>query len=192
AIQKRIGGSVGFNRTREEYERGFGDVTDSYWIGNDIIHQMSKGRNSSLYVSITLTNGTTLYELYHQFSISDESDNYRLFLGNQLPGLWVIAFNTNDDLSGMNFSTPDRDNDGNDRDGRAGNCAAWYGGGWWFIFCYAAFLNGPWSPAQTGNPWWPTLTDNRERLTVLYLIVRDCKEDCSNDKTSLTVSYLIY
>ncbi|XP_062585786.1 fibroleukin-like [Saccostrea cucullata] len=81
AIQKRISGSVGFNRTWEEYKKGFGNVTDSYWIGNDVIHQLTKGKNSSLYVSITLRNGTTLYERYHQFSVSDESDNYRLFLG---------------------------------------------------------------------------------------------------------------
>ncbi|XP_062595944.1 fibrinogen-like protein 1 [Saccostrea cucullata] len=33
AIQKRISQSVGFNRTWEEYKRGFGNVTDSYWIG---------------------------------------------------------------------------------------------------------------------------------------------------------------
>ncbi|XP_062600623.1 microfibril-associated glycoprotein 4-like isoform X1 [Saccostrea cucullata] len=152
AIQKRISGSVGFNRGWAEYKRGFGNVTDSYWIGNDVIHQLTKGRNSSLYVSITLTNGTTLYELYHHFYVSDESDNYRLFLRGPVTGTLGDAMTGSHNLSGMSFSTPDRDNDIVSH-----SCAALYRGGWWFNHCHHAFLNGPWSPESWTYPWFSTV-----------------------------------
>ncbi|XP_062591058.1 fibroleukin-like isoform X2 [Saccostrea cucullata] len=86
AIQKRVSGSVSFDRTWTDYKRGFGNSKGSYWIGNDVIQQLTRGRNSSLYVSITLTNGTNLYELYNQFSVADETNKYRLFLGGPATG----------------------------------------------------------------------------------------------------------
>jgi hypothetical protein len=54
--------------------------------GNDVIHQLTKERNSYLYVSIVLQNGTALHELYGEFSIANESDKYRLFLGGPVTG----------------------------------------------------------------------------------------------------------
>ncbi|XP_062585799.1 fibroleukin-like isoform X2 [Saccostrea cucullata] len=116
AIQKRVSGSVSFDRTWTDYKTGFGNPNGSYWIGNEVIHQLTKGRNSSLYVSITLTNGTKLYELYNQFSVADEINKYRLFLGGPATGTlcnyMLGTGGSNKDMSGMSFSTPDRDNDG--------------------------------------------------------------------------------
>ncbi|XP_062592612.1 fibroleukin-like [Saccostrea cucullata] len=124
AIQKRVSGSVSFDRTWTDYKTGFGNPNGSYWIGNDVIHQLTKGRNSSLYVSITLTNGKKLYELYNQFSVADEIKKYRLFLGGPATGTLEDSMldtgNSYYDLSGMSFSTPDRDNDRYS----TGNCAA--------------------------------------------------------------------
>ncbi|XP_061191051.1 fibrinogen-like protein 1 [Saccostrea echinata] len=172
AIQKRMSGSVSFDRTWAEYKNGFGNPNDSYWIGNDVIHQLTRGKNSSLYVSITLQNGTTLYELYHQFSVSDESDNYRLSLGEPATGtLGDSMIDTGHpsyhDLSGMYFTTRDRANDR-----WSGNCAALYGGGWWFSFCHHAFLNGPWFPANWGNPWYPTVENGSTIRETMMLIRR--------------------
>jgi hypothetical protein len=49
-------------------------------------------------------------------------------------------------LSGMFFSTRDRDNDGHPKF----HCADGFGGGWWFRNCAHAFLNAvnilAWSP----------------------------------------------
>lgn len=56
------------------------------FVGNDVIHELTKANTSSLYVTITLTNGTTLFELYETFSIASELDNYRLFIGGQASG----------------------------------------------------------------------------------------------------------
>ncbi|XP_061191065.1 fibroleukin-like [Saccostrea echinata] len=172
AIQKRVNISVNFNRTWADYKNGFGNPDDSYWIGNDVIHQLTKRESSSLYVSITLQNGTTLYELYQQFSINDEIDNYRLFLGGTASGtLGDRMLNTGDsdkDLSGMNFSKPDKDNDRNSED----NCAAYGGGGWWFNWCTYAFLNGQWSPARYSVPWYPTVGKGKYVKGTLMLIRR--------------------
>ncbi|XP_062579618.1 fibroleukin-like [Saccostrea cucullata] len=168
AIQKRVSGVVAFDRTWTDYKTGFGNPNDSYWIGNDVIHQLTKRSNTSLYVSITLTNGTRLYELYDQFSVADETNNYRLFLGGPATGtLGDSMLHTGDlYLSGMSFSTPDRDNDGVS----GGNCAAYSRGGWWFNWCHHAFLNGPWSPGSWFRPWYPTVYDNKQIKETLMMI----------------------
>ncbi|XP_062579576.1 ficolin-2-like [Saccostrea cucullata] len=171
AIQKRVSGSVRFNRTWAEYKTGFGNPKDSYWIGNDVIHQLTRGRNSSLYVSITLTNGTKLYELYNQFSVVDEINKYRLFLGGPATGTLgdriIDTGNSVTNLSGMSFSTLDRDND------RAGfNCAVYFGGGggWWYNSCRHANLNGQWSPAVWLAPWYPTVMSSGEIKETVMMI----------------------
>ncbi|XP_062616826.1 fibroleukin-like [Saccostrea cucullata] len=126
--------------------------------GNDVIHLLTKENNSSLYVSITLQNGITLYEMYDRFNISDEAGKYQLFLAGPATGtLGDSMFTTGysyRDLSGMNFSTPDRDNDV-----CSCNCAAYYTrrGGWWLNACHAAFLNGHWASADWTLPWSPTV-----------------------------------
>ncbi|XP_061190535.1 fibroleukin-like [Saccostrea echinata] len=174
AIQKRVSGSESFYKTWEEYKNGFGTPNDSYWIGNDVIHQLTKGSNSSLYVSITLRNGTTLYELYHQFSISDETDNYKLFLGGPATGtLGDSMLDTGDsarDLSAMSFSTPNRDNDRWD----GGNCAAVIimRAAWCYNACHYAFLNGRWNPAHWWGPWYPTVRRGKTVRGTLMMIKR--------------------
>ncbi|XP_062615997.1 ficolin-1-like [Saccostrea cucullata] len=156
AIQKRVDGSVRFNRTWTEYKNGFGSPAQNVWIGNDVIHKLTKENTSSLYVSITLQDGTTLYEMYDRFSVSDEAGKYQLFLAGPATGtLGDSMLNTGysgGNLYGMYFSTPDRDNDVG-----AGNCAALKRGGWWFNDCHQAFLNGPWSPGDWSWPWYPTV-----------------------------------
>ncbi|XP_062613808.1 fibroleukin-like [Saccostrea cucullata] len=157
AIQKRVDGSVIFDRNWTDYKNGFGSPEQDVWIGNDVIHKLTKENTSSLYVSITLQNGTTLYEMYDRFSVSNETGKYQLFLAGPATGTlgkWDSMLNTGDsmlntgfsdyDLSGMSFTTPDRDNDR----WPGGNCATWsgYRGGWWFNDCHLAFLNGQWSP----------------------------------------------
>jgi hypothetical protein len=62
------------------------DDGDRYISGNDAIHQLTKGRNSSLYVLIVLHNDTAYYELYRQFNVSNEADKYRMFLGGPATG----------------------------------------------------------------------------------------------------------
>ncbi|XP_062568909.1 fibroleukin-like [Saccostrea cucullata] len=172
-IQKRVDGSQSFDKDWEAYKNGFGTLDRDVWIGNDIIHQLTKGNHSSLYVSITPQDGTSLYELYDKFAISDETEKYKLFLEGPATGtLGDSMLNTgyrSRDLSGMYFSTPDRDNDQ-----WIGSCAAYFDcrGGWWFNSCYLAFLNGPWSSNRWDWPWYPTITSGTSVKETLMMIRR--------------------
>ncbi|XP_062597193.1 fibroleukin-like [Saccostrea cucullata] len=86
AIQKRVDGSLTFDRNWTDYKNGFGSPEQNVWIGNDVIHKFTKENTSSLYVSITLQNGTTLYEMYDRFSVSNEAGKYQLFLAGPATG----------------------------------------------------------------------------------------------------------
>ncbi|XP_061190526.1 fibroleukin-like [Saccostrea echinata] len=198
AIQKRVNGSLSFDRNWTEYKNGFGSPEQDIWVGNDVIHQLTKGHNSSLYVSIILTNGSSLYELYDRFSVSDETEKYQLFLAGPAMGtlgdsmldtgypndycnilslfLQVTVcdsmLNTGSPdlkaLSGMYFTTSDRDNDRNIKS----NCAVINRGGWWFNSCRWAFLNGPWYPAAWSKPWHPTVKNGTSVRGTMMLIKR--------------------
>ncbi|XP_061190183.1 fibroleukin-like [Saccostrea echinata] len=171
AIQKRVDGSIRFDRNWTEYKNGFGDPERDVWIGNDVIHQLTRGKNSSLYVSIKLSQGgyRQLYELYERFSISNESEKYKLFLGGNATGtLGESMINTGNpyhNLSGMYFTTLDSDND----EWSAGNCAS---GGWWFNSCHLAFLNGFWRFKGWQYPWYPHVNDGRYVTETMMLIKR--------------------
>ncbi|XP_062613111.1 fibroleukin-like [Saccostrea cucullata] len=171
-IQKRVTGSVSFDRTWDDYKNGFGEAGQDFWIGNEVIHQLTKEKTSSLYISITLVNGSKLYELYDQFSVLNEADNYQLFLaGNASGTLGDSILHTGSyygNLSGMEFSTFDRDNDQWTR----GNCASVLKGGWWFNWCCFAFLNGPWIPDSWFWPWYPTVANGTSVCETQMMIRR--------------------
>ncbi|XP_062589910.1 fibroleukin-like [Saccostrea cucullata] len=172
AIQKRVDGSLNFYRLWKDYKDGFGVPEQVYWIGNDVIHLLTKENNSFLYVSITLENGTKLYEMYDRFSVSDEAGKYQLFLAGPATGTlgdsMLDTSDSNHELSGMYFTTPDRNNDRYS----VYNCAVNYGGGWWYNSCHAAFLNGKWSPATWKDPWYPILKSGSLIRGTMMLIKR--------------------
>jgi hypothetical protein len=64
----------------------------------------------------------------------------------------------NRDLSGMQFTTYDQDNDKK----FTGNCASKYEAGWWHNWCYDACLNGPWAPGSWSWAWYPTVTSGTD------------------------------
>ncbi|XP_062579127.1 ficolin-1-like [Saccostrea cucullata] len=140
-----------------EWDISEGDHHDGQTsLGLDVIHQLTKEGTSSLYVTITLQNGTTLYEMYDRFSVSVETGKYQLLLTGPATGTLGDSMRNRHDLSGMYFSTPDRDNDKNND-----HCAATHDrrGGWWFNACHYVFLNGPWNPenGRWSAPWSPTV-----------------------------------
>ncbi|XP_061190544.1 fibrinogen gamma chain-like [Saccostrea echinata] len=69
-------------------------------------------------------------------------------------------------LPGMSFTTSDRDNDRYD----GVNCAVDLKGGWWFNICHHAFLNGPWSPQNWVNPWYPTIQTGADIRGTIMMI----------------------
>nr|XP_022307571.1 ficolin-1-like [Crassostrea virginica] len=146
---------------------------DNFWIGNEVIHQLTRTENVTLYVSITLAGGVTKYQEYESFSVGSNSEKYRLFLQEPSQGnlgdSMVKTEHTgklNRNLPGMLFSTYDQDNDGKS----SGNCASTYAGGWWFNSCYAGYLNGPWKDGQWSWAWYPTVTRGRDVYGTLMMI----------------------
>ncbi|XP_061175560.1 fibroleukin-like [Saccostrea echinata] len=166
-IQRRLDGSLSFNRPWTEYKQGFGAAESEYWLGNDFIHQLTISKRS-FYVGITTTNGASLYEHYPQFSISNEADGYRLYLSGAASGTLGDSMRGSGamNLNGWRFSTPDRDYD----DWPTGSCSSHFKGGWWFNWCSNSFLNGQYGLASWERPWSPSVPDGTTVTSTTMMI----------------------
>jgi len=136
-IQRRIDGSVDFFRRWDDYKNGFGDSNGEYWIGNDVIHNMTKTENIMLKVEATNFDGLTNYIVGDGFWIEDESNGYRLHVGQLLEGN-PEHFASLLYTSGERFSTYDRDNDANSEF----HCALGSKSGYWHKSCRHLSVNG--------------------------------------------------
>jgi len=125
-----------FNRSWAKYKAGFNDSRGNYWLGNDLLSQLTRsGRYKVKFDLQSRRNTSNWYSAeYSTFIVHPESSNYRLevtgYSGNA--GYDALWFHKN-----MMFSTFDRDNDQKS----SGNCAAMYGGGFWHNDCYHCGVN---------------------------------------------------
>jgi len=132
-FQKRLDGSVDFNRGWNDYKRGFGNLNGEFWLGLDKINRLTKTKKSRLRVELEDTKGNTAYAEYDLFAVSSENTNYKISLGTYSG----TAGDSLDHHRDSAFSTKDRDNDNS-----SGNCAVSFKGGWWFNSCVTGNLNG--------------------------------------------------
>ncbi|CAC5394954.1 Fibrinogen-like protein A,Ryncolin-4,Angiopoietin-related protein 7,Angiopoietin-related protein 1,Ficolin-3,Ficolin-1-B,Techylectin-5A,Ficolin-2,Ryncolin-1,Tenascin-R,Fibrinogen-like protein 1,Angiopoietin-1,Tenascin-X,Fibrinogen C domain-containing protein 1-A,Tenascin-N,Ryncolin-3,Tenascin,Fibroleukin,Fibrinogen C domain-containing protein 1,Fibrinogen gamma chain,Ryncolin-2,Fibrinogen beta chain,Angiopoietin-related protein 6,Techylectin-5B,Angiopoietin-related protein 2,Angiopoietin-2,Microfibril-asso len=148
-IQRRLNGSVNFEQNWDTYKEGFGYPSGEYWLGNDIIHEITVHNRHELRIDMEDFEGHTKYAKYSLFSVGDETSEYELT---------VLGYsgNAGDSMAyhdGMLFSTFDRDNDKDTI-----NCAKIYHGGWWSKSCHHANLNGRYlsgtSPYAEGINWY--------------------------------------
>ena len=107
---------------------GFGNFSGEFFLGLENLHRMALNKGYTLRIDAKGTSGKWYYGVYDDFSLSDETDQYRLILGNMSAGNYFDGFENSRDEQ---FSTRDRDND----KWRGGNCAEHYGGGWWSSTC---------------------------------------------------------
>ncbi|XP_053407612.1 microfibril-associated glycoprotein 4-like [Mercenaria mercenaria] len=132
-IQRRTS-NTDFYKTWNEYEEGFGNIKDNFWLGNRHIHAITNQGQYKLRVDLTSLEGETAYAEYREFSVGDADSGYKLFVAG-------YSGTAGDSLTGrgngMKFSTHDRDNDV-----YGGNCAVKYHGGWWYDICHTSNLNG--------------------------------------------------
>jgi len=133
--QNTNNGSVLFNRSWAEYKVGFNDSRGNYWIGNDLLSQLTlTGRYKLRFDLQSRSNNSNWYFAeYSTFIVLTESSNYRLHVSGH-------SGNARDALrkqKGQMFTTFDRDNDRSS----FGNCAAYYGGGFWHNNCYYCCVN---------------------------------------------------
>lgn len=126
-IQRRMDGSVNFNRSWREYKDGFGNLTGEFFIGLEKLHLITQSRPHELIIHLGKVDGSTSSVKYDDFKIGSEVNSYPLeSIGNS-------TGNAGDSLKlneNMKFSTYDRDNDIS-----TNNCANICSGGWWFSKC---------------------------------------------------------
>ncbi|XP_063047101.1 angiopoietin-2a [Engraulis encrasicolus] len=133
-LQKRFDGHVDFHRTWKEYKTGFGDVSGEHWLGNDYIAQMTADHTHVLRIDMEDWEGSSAFSQYDEFSIGDESQNYRIYLKGYSGSAGKIS---SLGQPGSDFSTKDADNDK-----CVCKCSQLTSGGWWFDACGPSNLNG--------------------------------------------------
>ncbi|XP_017856785.1 PREDICTED: microfibril-associated glycoprotein 4-like [Drosophila arizonae] len=127
-IQRRLDGSVDFNRNMSDYRSGFGQLDGEFFIGLDKLYLLTKSQPHELYISMKDVRNHTLFKHYLDFRIGGEEDNFRLISLGQYNG------NLRDEMShqvNSAFSTYDNDNDVYPY-----NCALLAQSGWWFSSCF--------------------------------------------------------
>lgn len=132
-IQRKMNGSVDFNRTWLTYKEGFGQADGDYWLGNDDIHLLTTATKQELRVDVQMFSGKKKYAKYSSFSVASEADKYKLTVG----GYSGTAGDSLSHHNGKKFTTKDQDNDN-----AGGNCAISFESGWWFTDCFKSNLNG--------------------------------------------------
>ena len=79
-VQKRLNGSVDFDRNWSDYKNGFGNLDGEFWLGLEKIHRLTKS-SSKLRVDLEDFDGKTSYAEYDMFVVATESKKYQLSVG---------------------------------------------------------------------------------------------------------------
>ncbi|CAK8691708.1 unnamed protein product [Clavelina lepadiformis] len=125
-FQRRIDGSVDFQRNWRDYSDGF---------GLSKINKLTRCGNCRLRVDLWDFDGVFNFANYSTFRVENEAKLFRLEVAGYRGNATSKLINHN----GMPFTTYDEDNDNNDEF----NCATRYGyewGGWWFNNCWFAVM----------------------------------------------------
>ena len=78
-MQRRFDGSVNFSRTWLEYKDGFGDVSGEHWLGNEIVHELTREGDWTLRVQLWDWEGyTTSLPDYSDFKLENEAKEYKI------------------------------------------------------------------------------------------------------------------
>uniref|UniRef100_H2ULU9 Angiopoietin 2a n=1 Tax=Takifugu rubripes TaxID=31033 RepID=H2ULU9_TAKRU len=133
-LQKRFDGTVDFNRTWQEYKKGFGEPSKEFWLGNEFISRLTNQHSYKLRIELSDWEGNSGFSQYDEFSLESEAQNYRIhFKGYSGTAGKISSIGQ----SGSDFSTKDADNDK-----CVCKCSQLITGGWWFDACGPSNLNG--------------------------------------------------
>ena len=82
-FQKRMDGSVDFNRTWNDYKHGFGNLVGEFWLGLDKINRLTQNKTKNmLRIDLGVTTRQTVHAEYEWFGIGNATADYRLYIGN--------------------------------------------------------------------------------------------------------------
>lgn len=85
-FQKRLDGSVNFNRSWSDYKNGFGSVSGEHWLGLETLHDLTTRNHHELLILLDSFNGTSNYERYSGIVVDGEWQKYKLFLNGSGTG----------------------------------------------------------------------------------------------------------
>ena len=139
-IQRRVDASVSFEKTWDEYVAGFGDVDGNFWLGLEVLHDLTEAQPMSLQIDVVPCNIPAISIPYQQIHVGDATSKYRLTITSDTPGD-NTPYNSMNYHSGIRFSTYDNDNDITS----SRHCAEEFRAGWWFKSCGRVYLNGVYS-----------------------------------------------
>lgn len=176
-IQRRVDGSLAFNRSWNSYKTGFGDFAANFWLGLEKIKRLtnhySGNGNMELYVGIqAFLRSRTYFARYGLFNL--EGDRYTLHIGRYYRNSTAggDSFSTHD---GESFSTFDADYDSH----QFVNCAKRSNGGWWYHKdCHDSNLNGVYyqngrvQSSRTDGINWAHLTGDEISLKTVVMAIR--------------------
>ncbi|CAL4161714.1 unnamed protein product, partial [Meganyctiphanes norvegica] len=163
-----------FYRSFDEYSLGFGNVGTEFWLGNDILNEITQQSVNELYVELTSFADVTKYANYKVFDIANKTAPTRPY---QLT-VSHYSGDAGDALqrhNGMGFTTFDADNDLAVED----NCAVKYKGGWWYYFGYSSNLNGIYfeeGKDDVTSANWYFISGNHESLKRIRMMTRPMKQ----------------
>ncbi|XP_053384827.1 microfibril-associated glycoprotein 4-like [Mercenaria mercenaria] len=162
-IQRRVSNSS-FYRTWDEYEAGFGNLGENFWLGNRNIHLITNQGRYELRVDLTSTDGETAYAQYREFSVGNDESGYKLFV----KGYSGTAGDSLKGQNGMKFTTYDKDNDMHST-----NCAVLHHGAWWYNSCHTSNLNGDYgNTAYAKGPVWSSWKGHYSPMKTTEMKVR--------------------
>ncbi|XP_049532876.1 angiopoietin-1-like [Anopheles darlingi] len=171
-IQHRFDGVLDFDRNWKDYRNGFGDADGEHWLGLQQVYQFTKEQDCELLVELKDFDGTYKYARYDLFGIGSETEQYRLKTLGEHYGTAGDSLISN---KGMQFSTPDRDNDNISNY----ECAVKSRAGWWFNDCGKTYLNGLYrNETKTGvnKISWGAYNNDWRGLSYTRMLIRPLDE----------------
>ncbi|XP_059158306.1 angiopoietin-related protein 2-like isoform X3 [Physella acuta] len=144
-MQRRVIGDVNFQRNWYDYKHGFGSYNGDFWLGNELVSNLTSQGLFDLRIEIGFSNNEYIIQ-YDSFKVEDESSWYKLRLGQHTAG----SYNDLAYQKDMEFYTYDRDS--------PGQYVKAFTGGWWF--CNCGHYSNP-------NGLWNTHTDQGIKLASL-------------------------
>jgi len=134
-VQQNLDGSNFFNRSWMEFKFGFSDNRGNYWLGNELLSQLTHSGRFKLRFDLQARAGGWFYAQYSTFVVMGEEDNYKLHVYEYSGNAGQDSFSYQ---NGMMFTTYDRDNDPWTDNA---NCAVHNGGGFWYNECAHCGVN---------------------------------------------------
>ncbi len=170
-IQRRVDGGTLFNRTWAEYENGFGDLNENFWLGLRKIQRITDMGTHELFIGLEDKLHRTAHAVYRDFNLG--SPHYKLIVG----AYDESRSTAQDSLKEHNmqpFSTIDIDHDA----ATNAHCAHQHQGGWWYHSCVHSNLNGVYhasgsaSGKNDGIVWKDWLGDYNVAISTIMAVRR--------------------